>query len=31
MIQSINKLLGKKTLTERLICKIMQAKKRLKL
>ena len=31
MIQSINKLPGKKTLTERLIRKIMQAKKRLKL
>ena len=31
MIQSINKLPGKKTLSERLIRKIMQAKKRLKL
>ena len=31
MIQSINKLPGKKTLTERLFRKIMQAKKRLKL
>ena len=31
MIQAINKLPGKKTLTERMIRKIMQAKKRMKL
>ena len=31
MIESINKLPGKKTLTERVIGKIMKAKKRMKL
>ena len=31
MIESINKLPGKKTMTERIVRKIMQAKKRFKL
>jgi len=31
MVQAINKLPGKKTLTEQMIRKIMQAKKRMKL
>ena len=31
MIALINKLPGKKTMTERIVCKIMQTKKRLKL